>query len=55
MAKKPVNPPVGPRCNFCGRSAADGVLVIPTDEEAEIARDVALISAGEDISDPYKY
>ncbi|MGN0072334.1 MAG: acetate/propionate family kinase [Coriobacteriales bacterium] len=31
------------------------VLVIPTDEEAEIARDVALISAGEDISDPYKY
>lgn len=29
------------------------VLVIPTDEEAEIARDVALIAAGEDISDPY--
>ena len=31
------------------------VLVIPADEEAEIARDVALIAAGEDISDPYKY
>ena len=31
------------------------VLVIPTDEEAEIARDVVLISQGEDISDPYKY
>lgn len=31
------------------------VLVIPTDEEAEIARDVALIAAGEDLSDPYKY
>lgn len=29
------------------------VLVIPTDEEAEIARDVALIAAGVDISDPY--
>ena len=31
------------------------VLVIPADEEGEIARDVALIAAGEDISDPYKY
>ncbi|MDD6651237.1 MAG: acetate kinase [Eggerthellales bacterium] len=31
------------------------VLVIPTDEEAEIARDVALISAGIDISDPYAW
>lgn len=31
------------------------VLVIPTDEEAEIARDVVLISKGVDISDPYKY
>ncbi len=31
------------------------VLVIPTDEEAEIARDVALISAGVDISDPWAY
>ena len=31
------------------------VLVIPTDEEAEIARDVALISAGIDISDPWAY
>ena len=31
------------------------VLVIPADEEGEIARDVALISAGVDISDPYKY
>lgn len=31
------------------------VLVVPADEEAEIARDVALIAAGEDISDPYKY
>lgn len=29
------------------------VLVIPTDEEAEIARDVELISEGVDISDPY--
>ncbi len=29
------------------------VLVIPTDEEAEIARDVQLIAAGVDISDPY--
>lgn len=29
------------------------VLVVPTDEEEEIARDVALISAGVDISDPY--
>lgn len=29
------------------------VLVIPTDEEAEIARDVELISQGVDISDPY--
>lgn len=31
------------------------VLVVPTDEEAEIARDVALISAGVDISDPYAW
>lgn len=29
------------------------VLVIPTNEEAEIARDVELIAAGVDISDPY--
>lgn len=29
------------------------VLVIPTDEEAEIARDVELIAAGVDISDPW--
>lgn len=29
------------------------VLVIPTDEEAEIARDVAFIAAGVDISDPW--
>lgn len=29
------------------------VLVIPTNEEAEIARDTALISAGVDISDPW--
>lgn len=29
------------------------VLVVPTDEEAEIATDIALISAGVDISDPY--
>ncbi|MDO4503196.1 MAG: acetate kinase [Coriobacteriia bacterium] len=29
------------------------VLVIPTDEEAEIARDTALIAAGVDISDPW--
>ncbi|WP_165247583.1 acetate/propionate family kinase [Adlercreutzia sp. ZJ141] len=29
------------------------VLVVPTDEEAEIARDVSLIAAGVDISDPY--
>ena len=33
-------------------STAD-VLVIPTDEEAEIARDVAFIAAGVDISDPW--
>lgn len=31
------------------------VLVIPTDEEAEIARDTALIAAGVDISDPWAY
>ena len=31
------------------------VLVIPTDEEAEIARDVALIASGVDISDPWAY
>ena len=31
------------------------VLVIPTDEEAEIARDVVLISEGVDLSDPYRY
>ena len=29
------------------------VLVIPTDEEAEIARDTALIASGVDISDPW--
>ena len=29
------------------------VLVIPTNEEAEIARDAALIAAGVDISDPW--
>ena len=31
------------------------VLVIPTDEEAEIARDTWLISAGVDLSDPWAY
>lgn len=31
------------------------VLVIPTDEEAEIARDTALIAAGVDISDPWAF
>jgi acetate kinase len=35
--------------------AAVKVLVIPTDEEAEIARDVSLISAGIDISNPWAY
>lgn len=35
--------------------AAVKVLVIPTDEEAEIARDVALIASGVDISDPWAY
>ncbi|MGN0847106.1 MAG: ATP-dependent Clp protease ATP-binding subunit ClpX [Kiritimatiellia bacterium] len=40
MAKKTTNPPVGPRCTFCGRSAADGVLVIPS-EHANICEDCA--------------
>ncbi|MDO4182085.1 MAG: acetate kinase [Coriobacteriia bacterium] len=31
------------------------VLVIPTDEEAEIARDAAFIAAGVDISDPWAF
>ena len=31
------------------------VLVIPTDEEAEIARDVSFIANGVDISDPWAY
>jgi acetate kinase len=35
--------------------AAVKVLVIPTDEEAEIARDTWLISAGVDLSDPWAY
>ena len=33
--------------------AAVKVLVIPTDEEAEIARDVALVASGADLSDPW--
>ena len=33
--------------------AAVKTLVIPTDEEAEIAHDVALIAAGVDLSDPW--
>ena len=40
MAKKPTNPPVGPRCSFCGRSVADGVLVVPS-ENANICEDCA--------------
>lgn len=35
--------------------AAVKTLVIPTDEEAEIARDVALIASGVDLSDPWAY
>ena len=35
--------------------AAVKMLVIPTDEEAEIARDTALIAAGVDLSDPWAY
>ena len=35
--------------------AAVKVLVIPTDEEAEIARDVSLIASGVDLSDPWAY
>jgi acetate kinase len=31
------------------------VVVIPTDEEAEIARDATLIASGIDISDPWAY
>ncbi len=31
------------------------ILVIPTDEEAEIARDVSLIANGVDLSDPWAY
>jgi acetate kinase len=33
--------------------AAVKVLVIPTDEEAEIARDAALLASGADLSDPW--
>lgn len=35
--------------------AAVKMLVIPTDEEAEIARDVELIANGVDLSDPWAY
>lgn len=35
--------------------AAVKTLVIPTDEEAEIARDVQLIASGVDLSDPWAY
>lgn len=35
--------------------AAVKMLVIPTDEEAEIARDVELIASGVDLSDPWAY
>lgn len=35
--------------------AAVKTLVIPTDEEAEIARDVSLIASGVDLSDPWAY
>ena len=40
MAKKSTNPPVGPRCSFCGRSVSDGVLVVPS-ENANICEDCA--------------
>ena len=40
MAKKPTTPPAGPRCSFCGRSVADGVLVVPS-ENANICEDCA--------------
>ena len=38
--KKTPHPPVGPVCSFCGRSAADGVLVVPS-EHACICEDCA--------------
>ncbi len=41
MPKKPTPPPAGPRCSFCGRSSADGVIVIPS-ENANICEDCAL-------------
>ena len=40
MAKKSTPPPAGPVCSFCGRGAADGVLVIPS-ERACICEDCA--------------
>ncbi len=38
--KKSTPPPIGPVCSFCGRSAADGVLVVPS-ENACICEDCA--------------
>ena len=45
MAKKSTNPPVGPRCSFCGRSVSDGVLVVPS-ENANICEDCAAAVRG---------
>lgn len=50
--KKTPHPPVGPVCSFCGRSAADGVLVVPS-EHACICEDCAA-SVNEFIAELHK-
>ena len=50
--KKTPHPPVGPVCSFCGRSAADGVLVVPS-ENACICEDCAA-SVNEFIAELHK-
>ncbi len=50
--RKTPHPPVGPVCSFCGRSAADGVLVVPADH-ASICEDCAA-SVNEFIAEIHK-